>query len=60
MGLSARDIAFITVLCGVTTLNVFLLGAVTVALPTIGRDLNFQEVCLLLHPYYSETQHACV
>ncbi|KAG2337383.1 MFS general substrate transporter [Suillus weaverae] len=43
MGLSARDIAFIVALCGVTTLNVFLLGAVTVALPTIGRDLNFQE-----------------
>lgn len=43
MGLSARDIAFIIALCGVTTLNVFLLGAVTVALPTIGRDLNFQE-----------------
>ncbi|KAG1721892.1 major facilitator superfamily domain-containing protein [Suillus lakei] len=43
MGLSARDIAFIVALCGVTTLNVFLLGAVTVALPTIGKDLNFQE-----------------
>ncbi|KAG1718818.1 major facilitator superfamily domain-containing protein [Suillus occidentalis] len=43
MGLSARDIAFIIALCGVTTLNVFLLGAVTVALLTIGRDLNFQE-----------------
>ncbi|KAG1824941.1 major facilitator superfamily domain-containing protein [Suillus subaureus] len=43
MGLSARDIAFIIALCGVTTLNVFLIGAVTVALPTIGRDLNFRE-----------------
>lgn len=41
-------------------MKVFLLGAVTVALPTIGKDLDFQEVCLLLHPYYSETQHACV
>ncbi|KAG2070817.1 MFS general substrate transporter [Suillus decipiens] len=43
MGLSAQDIAFIIALCGVMTLNVFLLGAVTVALPTIRRDLNFQE-----------------
>ncbi|KAG2118366.1 major facilitator superfamily domain-containing protein [Suillus clintonianus] len=43
MGLSFRDIAFITALCGVTTLNVFLVGAVTVALPTIGKDLDFQE-----------------
>ncbi|KIJ59475.1 hypothetical protein HYDPIDRAFT_33163 [Hydnomerulius pinastri MD-312] len=41
--LSARDIAFIVTICGVTTLNVFLVGSITVALPTIGIDLKFQE-----------------
>ncbi|KAG0696619.1 major facilitator superfamily domain-containing protein [Suillus ampliporus] len=46
MGLSARDIAFVIAVSGVTTLNVFLLGSVTVALPTIGRDLHFQEADL--------------
>ncbi|KAG1729327.1 major facilitator superfamily domain-containing protein [Suillus paluster] len=46
MGLSARDIAFVIAISGVTTLNVFLLGSVTVALPTIGRDLHFQEADL--------------
>jgi hypothetical protein len=37
-------------------IKVFLLGAVTVALPTIGRDLNFQEVCFIFRAYYAITQ----
>lgn len=44
MGLSARGIAFIAALCGVTALNVFLLGAVTVALPTIEETLISKRV----------------
>ncbi|KAH7885093.1 major facilitator superfamily domain-containing protein [Phlebopus sp. FC_14] len=43
MPLNARDVAFILTVCGVTTLNVFLVGSITVALPTIGKDLKFTE-----------------
>ncbi|KAJ7044973.1 major facilitator superfamily domain-containing protein [Mycena alexandri] len=41
--LQLRDIALIVSVSGVTTLNVFLSGALTVALPTIGKDLNFKQ-----------------
>ncbi|KAJ7508587.1 major facilitator superfamily domain-containing protein [Mycena galericulata] len=41
--LNVKDIALIVSVSGVTTLNVFLSGALTVTLPTIGRDLHFQE-----------------
>ncbi|KAJ7444946.1 major facilitator superfamily domain-containing protein [Mycena latifolia] len=41
--LTFNDIALIVSVSGVTTLNVFLSGALTVALPTIGKDLNFKQ-----------------
>ncbi|KAJ6601340.1 major facilitator superfamily domain-containing protein [Mycena vulgaris] len=41
--LNLRDMTLIVSVSGVTTLNVFLSGALTVALPTIGKDLNFKE-----------------
>ncbi|KAF8190405.1 major facilitator superfamily domain-containing protein [Mycena galopus ATCC 62051] len=41
--LHLRDLALIVSVSGVTTLNVFLSGALTVALPTIGKDLNFKQ-----------------
>ncbi|KAJ7757480.1 major facilitator superfamily domain-containing protein [Mycena metata] len=41
--LQLKDIALIVSVSGVTTLNVFLSGALTVALPTIGKDLNFKQ-----------------
>ncbi|KAJ7146260.1 major facilitator superfamily domain-containing protein [Mycena epipterygia] len=41
--LNLNDIALIVSVSGVTTLNVFLSGALTVALPTIGKDLNFKQ-----------------
>ncbi|KAJ7757476.1 MFS general substrate transporter [Mycena metata] len=41
--LELRDIALIVSVSGVTTLNVFLSGALTVALPTIGKDLHFKQ-----------------
>ncbi|KAJ8522255.1 hypothetical protein ONZ45_g1154 [Pleurotus djamor] len=43
---SVRDIIVVLVVSGVTTLNVFLSGALTVALPTIGKDLNFRQADL--------------
>ncbi|KAJ7729261.1 major facilitator superfamily domain-containing protein [Mycena maculata] len=41
--LNIKDLALIVSVSGVTTLNVFLSGALTVLLPTIGRDLRFKE-----------------
>ncbi|KAJ7682956.1 major facilitator superfamily domain-containing protein [Mycena rosella] len=41
--LTFNDVALIVSVSGVTTLNVFLSGALTVALPTIGKDLNFKQ-----------------
>ncbi|KAF4568600.1 hypothetical protein EYR40_009994 [Pleurotus pulmonarius] len=41
-----KDIIVVLVVSGVTTLNVFLSGALTVALPTIGKDLNFRQADL--------------
>jgi len=41
-----KDILTVTTVSGVTTLNMFLSGALTVALPTIGEDLHFQEADL--------------
>ncbi|KAJ7157097.1 major facilitator superfamily domain-containing protein [Mycena filopes] len=41
--LQLRDVALIISVSGVTTLNVFLSGALTVALPTIGKDLHFKQ-----------------
>ncbi|KAF9493130.1 MFS general substrate transporter [Pleurotus eryngii] len=41
-----KDVVVVGALCGVTTLNVFLSGALTVALPTIGRDLDFKQADL--------------
>ncbi|EGN92575.1 hypothetical protein SERLA73DRAFT_190930 [Serpula lacrymans var. lacrymans S7.3] len=42
----AKDVAIIIAVSGVTTLNVFLTGSLTVALPTIGKDLNFKQADL--------------
>ncbi|KAJ7205262.1 major facilitator superfamily domain-containing protein [Mycena pura] len=41
--LGLNDLALIVSVSGVTTLNVFLSGALTVALPTIGKDLHFKQ-----------------
>ncbi|KAF5364394.1 hypothetical protein D9757_011905 [Collybiopsis confluens] len=41
-----RDGLIILSVSGVTTLNTFLSGALTVALPTVGKDLNFSESAL--------------
>ncbi|KAJ6544040.1 major facilitator superfamily domain-containing protein [Mycena capillaripes] len=41
--LQLNDLVLIVSVSGVTTLNVFLSGALTVALPTIGKDLNFKQ-----------------
>ncbi|THV01071.1 MFS general substrate transporter [Dendrothele bispora CBS 962.96] len=41
-----KDAAIIATVSGITTLNVFLSGALTVALPAIGRDLNFKQADL--------------
>ncbi|KAF7302550.1 MFS domain-containing protein [Mycena chlorophos] len=41
-----RDFALILSVSGVTTLNVFIQGALTVALPTIGKDLGFTQADL--------------
>ncbi|KAK7063775.1 MFS general substrate transporter [Favolaschia claudopus] len=41
--LELTDLVLIVSVSGVTTLNVFLSGALTVALPTIGRDLHFKQ-----------------
>ncbi|KAJ6606046.1 major facilitator superfamily-domain-containing protein [Mycena vulgaris] len=38
-----KDILIVAAVSGITTLNMFLSGALTVAIPTIGRDLKFQE-----------------
>ncbi|KAJ7847146.1 hypothetical protein B0H14DRAFT_2583787 [Mycena olivaceomarginata] len=40
---SVKDISLLIATSGVTTLNVFLNGALTVALPKIGKDLQFQQ-----------------
>ncbi|KAJ7134992.1 major facilitator superfamily domain-containing protein [Mycena crocata] len=41
--LDLKDFTLIVSVSGVTTLNVFLSGALTIALPTIGKDLNFKQ-----------------
>ncbi|KAF7347388.1 MFS general substrate transporter [Mycena venus] len=41
--LQLSDLILIVSVSGVTTLNVFLSGALTVALPTIGKDLHFKQ-----------------
>ncbi|KAF8204419.1 major facilitator superfamily domain-containing protein [Mycena galopus ATCC 62051] len=41
--LELSDLILIVSVSGVTTLNVFLSGALTVALPTIGKDLHFKQ-----------------
>ncbi|KAF7337696.1 MFS general substrate transporter [Mycena sanguinolenta] len=41
--LELNDLILIVSVSGVTTLNVFLSGALTVALPTIGKDLHFTQ-----------------
>ncbi|KAF7337738.1 MFS domain-containing protein [Mycena sanguinolenta] len=41
--LELNDLILIVSVSGVTTLNVFLSGALTVALPTIGKDLDFTQ-----------------
>jgi len=43
---SIRDAAIIIAASGVTTLNVFLQGALTVAITIIGKDLDFKEADL--------------
>ncbi|KAF7325316.1 MFS general substrate transporter [Mycena venus] len=40
------ELALIVSVSGVTTLNVFVSGALTVALPTIGKDLGFKQADL--------------
>ncbi|EIW83579.1 MFS general substrate transporter [Coniophora puteana RWD-64-598 SS2] len=46
MAFTARDLLVLCALCGVNTLNLFLSGALTVAVPTIGKDLGFAEDAL--------------
>ncbi|KIM81922.1 hypothetical protein PILCRDRAFT_8187, partial [Piloderma croceum F 1598] len=46
MSLSVKDAAIIAAVSGVTTLSVFLQGALTVAIPTIGKDLSFRQADL--------------
>ncbi|KAJ7888691.1 major facilitator superfamily-domain-containing protein [Mycena olivaceomarginata] len=41
-----KDALILTTVSGVTTLNVFLAGALTVAIPSIGTDLNIVEADL--------------
>ncbi|KAJ7248864.1 major facilitator superfamily [Mycena haematopus] len=41
-----KDAFVVATVCGVTTLNVFLSGALTVAIPSIGKDLNISEANL--------------
>ncbi|KAJ6535086.1 major facilitator superfamily domain-containing protein [Mycena capillaripes] len=43
---SVKDYSLVIATSGVTTLNVFLNGALTVALPTIGKDLQFRQADL--------------
>ncbi|KAJ7718958.1 major facilitator superfamily-domain-containing protein [Mycena maculata] len=38
-----KDLLVVAAVSGVTTLNMFLSGALTVAIPTIGQDLHFLE-----------------
>ncbi|KIK54808.1 hypothetical protein GYMLUDRAFT_48358 [Collybiopsis luxurians FD-317 M1] len=45
-GSKLKDGLMILSVSGVTTLNTFLSGALTVALPTIGHDLNFSQSAL--------------
>ncbi|EMD34687.1 hypothetical protein CERSUDRAFT_116875 [Gelatoporia subvermispora B] len=40
---STRDALITTTVCGVTVLSVFLSGATSVAITTIGRDLSFRQ-----------------
>ncbi|KAF7349747.1 MFS general substrate transporter [Mycena sanguinolenta] len=41
-----NDALVVATVCGATTLNVFLSGALTVAIPSIGKDLNIIEANL--------------
>ncbi|KAL0952985.1 hypothetical protein HGRIS_007196 [Hohenbuehelia grisea] len=46
MSFTLKDVILVVAVSGVTTLNVFLSGALTVALPTIGSDLEFRQADL--------------
>ncbi|KAJ6615199.1 major facilitator superfamily domain-containing protein [Mycena sp. CBHHK59/15] len=41
-----KDVLIVATVSGVTTLNTFMTGALTIALPTIGKDLHFLEANL--------------
>ncbi|KAJ7572217.1 major facilitator superfamily domain-containing protein [Mycena floridula] len=43
MSLSFKDYLVILAVSGTTTLNIFLSGALNIALPTIGKDLKFDQ-----------------
>ncbi|KAJ6455296.1 major facilitator superfamily domain-containing protein [Mycena vitilis] len=43
---TVKDFSLVIATSGVTTLNVFLNGALTVALPTVGKDLKFRQADL--------------
>ncbi|KAF7370105.1 MFS general substrate transporter [Mycena sanguinolenta] len=44
--MSLQDTLVVATVCGATTLNAFLSGALTVAIPSIGKDLNIIEANL--------------
>ncbi|KAJ6567324.1 major facilitator superfamily-domain-containing protein [Mycena vulgaris] len=44
--LTLKDVPVVATVSGVTILNIFLSGALTVALPTIGKDLDLSEANL--------------
>ncbi|KAJ6614652.1 major facilitator superfamily-domain-containing protein [Mycena sp. CBHHK59/15] len=46
MGVPFRDALIVATVSGTTTLSMFLSGALTVSVPTIGKDLHFQEADL--------------
>ncbi|KAF9462499.1 major facilitator superfamily-domain-containing protein [Collybia nuda] len=41
--LGLKDVFVVIAVSGITTLNIFLSGALTVALPTLGKDLDFKQ-----------------
>ncbi|KAJ7590083.1 major facilitator superfamily domain-containing protein [Mycena floridula] len=46
MSWTLKDSLVVVAVSGITTLNVFLAGGLTVALPSIGKDLNFKQADL--------------
>ncbi|KAJ7496663.1 major facilitator superfamily domain-containing protein [Mycena latifolia] len=54
-----KDVLVMASVSGVTTLSVFLSGALTVALPTIGKDLNISEADLQWPLTVSSLSYAC-